>query len=197
MSSPSRPPGIWAKTTMYFNSDQKEYSNDFWWSLSAATVITDMEADAAAIVASLVASYEPILSAEWTIRGGYTEFSDGATTIGVDTYRQDAGGVSSPPMPEDVAVIVQKFSSIPGRQGRGRLFIAGIPQTFCDGSYLNAAPGQSLTTAFITAIGANVMGSSNTYTPAHFSRNAAVMQPVVFWDFAVLLGTRRRRRGPF
>lgn len=124
------------------------------------------------------------------------EWNDGLSTIGLDSYQGLAGEVTGTPMPEDVAAVVQKISGHPGPSGRGRWYFAGLPSSWADGSYLTAA---NITTinAQMTIIVANKMGQGQTLEAAHFSPTTGQIYQIAAFETVALLGTRRRRRGPF
>lgn len=194
----SRPTGTWTRVQMFFNADMKQYSNEFYYTQTAAVTIPQMEAEANAIVTFLSNAMTAVMSSAWTCRGGYVEFSDGTTVVGWDSYQPAVGLIDEDPLPEDVAVVVQRYTATPNRSGRGRLFIAGCPVTFDDGSYLSTVTGQAGINALITQFGLAITGPVSSYTPAFFSKkNGGPVVPIVAWDFSAQLATKRRRRGKF
>jgi hypothetical protein len=204
MPTPSRPlPGTaYARFVEYGASDQKEFSNDYWYSVTAGTFdpSNDGVTAGAAFITLISNAHVAVLSVEWNLRGVNVELSDGALAIGTPVYSANPGVVSGPPIPGDVAAIVRKETTTPGKVGRGRWYFAGVPQAFNDGSYLTGggyAAYQTFAVKLKTALNFTGVLGAVTLSPAHFSRKTRLLYPIHNDPVVSLLGTKRKRRGPF
>lgn len=200
MATPSRPaPGTqWARIVVYGTADVKEFSNDFWYSISAGSLVPPYAYATAllAIYTELTTPWILALSNTITLRGAYGEFNDGAGTATTNIYVSQLGVLSPEPVPEDVAVVVRKQTANLTPSGKGRWYFAGTPNTGVIGSYLTG--GQlTLWQALAVAAKTAVTSGGVTFAPAHFSRKTRLLYPITDDPVVALLGTRRRRRGPF
>lgn len=197
---PSRPAsGIsWVRFQLFGIGDTKEFSNVFWYSVStgAFTPTTNFQTLCNAFYAAITTPMLVGLSATYTLRGVYGEFNDGAGTTGVEYYDSLIGSAVTDPMPEDVAVVVRKKTANTTRDGSGRWYFAGTVSADTQGSYLNStgiSDWQAVAVACKTAVTVGAISLS----PAHFSPKTGLLYPIVETPVVALLGTRRRRRGPF
>lgn len=201
-ATPSRPAENFALCEMFMIQDQKEFSNLFWFSPDWDDIPdpTNLKADTHDIVLAMETKLKPVLSNAVTIKGGYVEYGDGTgDSVGFDYYADQAGVVDEDAMPEDVAVVVQKYTTEYTRSGRGRWYFSGTPDTFVTGSYLNVATGQAAFTVLAAALVAQIVtdDSGNTYSPYHFGPTTPVFKAIGAIETVALLGTRRRRRFRF
>lgn len=191
----------WVRFVVYGILDMKEFSNDFWYSVTAGAV---PEPASMQVVARdwyhnfITPAWTPALTTSVILRGCYAEFNDGAGTLGTDVYEEVNGSGISTYMPEDVAVVVQKISDFRHPTGRGRWYFCGLGQGDVNGSYLNAS-GLTDWRAFATQLKTAYVNSDVglTLSPAVFSPHTQQLHPIVDTPVVALLGTRRRRRGPF
>lgn len=200
MATPSRPTGNWVRVVIYQNDDMKEASNDFWFAPDvdyAPLPLDKIKAWAHDLVLAIATQLADTMSISWGIRGGDVVFSDGVRVLGVPSYQAHQGQVNGAPMPEDVAVVVQKISGQAGRSGVGRWYFSGCASTNVNGSYLTT-PGMTLYQTLADFLSDNITTTDSTvFKPMHFSRLTREFDLIEDSSPVALLGTRRRRRGPF
>lgn len=191
--------GPWIRVVMYLNEDTKEASNVFWFDPGFGFVINygSLGSDSHDLVLAIKTGMEPVTGSSITIRGGYVEWSDGISSIGIQSYQPSPGGVSGDVLPEDVAAVVQKITGAPGPENRGRWYFSGVPESFTTGSYLNTGTGIPAYISFATFLQTPITLGSNTLTPSHFSPKTGNMNHITLANTVDLLATRRRRRGVF
>lgn len=189
----------WVRAVLYMNEDTKEASNVFWFDPGFGYVISfsSLALDTHDLVLALKTALLPILSSSVTIRGGYVEWSDGGTAIGIQSYQPAAGGITGDALPEDVAAVVQKITAGSGPSYRGRWYFSGIPESFSTGSYLNTGTGKPAMILAAASLLAPLSIGSNTLTPAHFGPSTSSFGHIILTNEVDLLATRRRRRGVF
>lgn len=192
----------WVRATIYGKGDMKEFSNDFWFVVTAGTLNAAIDGTAAGV--AIYSAYSALMSAPLVdtvvLRGIYTEIADGTSVVGTDYYQQVNGLDTSTGIPEDVAVVVRKLTGLPGKPNRGRWYFTQQAFDQIDGSYLSptgTASYQALASALNVPIVFAGTGGSVTIQPAHFNRVTQTLHAIVASPFVTLLGTRRRRRGPF
>ncbi len=90
--------------------------------------LTDLEALAAAVDASVVADWLPIQSSDYTYLNttvrGLNAINDQETT---DDTGSAAGGGGANALPDNVTLSIKKSSGLTGRSARGRLYWIGTP----------------------------------------------------------------------
>jgi hypothetical protein len=196
---PSRPTtGPWGLLIIRGASDQKEWSNDFWFSISAGTPSGSWNQlnAAQAILAALTANFFDALQQNSKVLGATFYYNDGVGTIGVDYYATVDGLDVGDPLPEDIAVVVQKITANTTREGRGRWYVTGIPASSLTGSYLNSS-GIALYATVATDWKTAITDQGVTWSPAHFSPSTGLLYPITNTPVIALIGTRRRRRFGF
>lgn len=199
---PSRPStGSWARFVVYGLADMKEFSNDFWFSINSGTVDPphDIAPALSAFYSHITSQWGSVLSDNVQLRGCYGELSDGSHVLGSDLYSNITGSGTTDMWPEDVSVVVQKITSQPGRPGRGRWYFCGGELSGINGSYLSAS-GVTAWTVFAATLKTTFSYTGTTTVvcaPAHFSPTNGALYPIINCPVVALLGTRRRRRGPF
>lgn len=192
------PAGVWARLEIYFSGAQKNWSNIFWYTGAgsfpsnynqatfAAAFLTQMQAPLCAPMDSTLLSL-----------GCYCVVNNGSGSFGVKKYTNLQGQDGSTyPMPEDVAVVVQRISDTAGKSGRGRLYLSGWSQSQCTGSYLNGT-GYTSGVAIQTAMKAPIVDQGITWSPAVHSKTTNSLHAMVNALAVSLLGTSRRRRATF
>jgi hypothetical protein len=197
MSTPSRPPGPWARGVVYLGADSKEMSNVFWYQPSG-TFPSDwnIATFGQAMYTQVTSAWQPILTTGVTIRGIYVEVNNGTLTSGYDYYSSESGNDITTLQPADIALVVQKHTASPGKAGRGRWYFGGLGQDQCTGSYLNSS-GISYATAFAATLQTQFTDQSITWYPCHFSKKTTSLDRIVFTAVVAMLATRRRRRSVF
>lgn len=196
----SRPPAgtQWARFVMYMAGDMKEWSMDFWYSVTSGTIspTTDIKAVTTAVYSSLSAGIKNVLCTQDWSRGCIGYFNDGSGTIGTEHYQIVGGTISDQSLPEDVAVIVRKQTANLAKGGQGRWYFSMIAEQFVNGSYLTNDGITAYETCAVVFKTATTAGGL-TLSPAHFSPKLNILIPIVNDPVVGLLGTRRKRRGPF
>lgn len=202
---PSRPaPGTsFARYQLWGLTDQKEFQCDFWYSVSAGTITPWFDGPNAgsAFLTNIATPLLDCLTAETFLRGCTVELSDGSVNISTQVYQNMTGTIAlDRPLPGDVAAVVQKITATPGKIGRGRWYLPMVPEGFTDGSYLNSTGRHyyevwAVAAKTLFTVTAHV--GSFDLSPAHFSPNTGLLYPIVQDPVVGLLGTKRRRRGPF
>jgi hypothetical protein len=194
----SRPPGIWALLRIFGAQDQKEFSNEFWYSISAGSPPSSWDRHAAAgVLYNAIAS--PLLatmSANCSLKGAEFYYNDGTGTLGVDYYQTHNSSAILSGIPEDVAVVVQKLTTNTTKKGRGRWYFAGVATGFVQDSYLNSG-GITSYQALAVQLKTAVTDQTITYSPAHYSPGLNMLFPIADTPVIALLATRRRRRFGF
>lgn len=198
-TSHSRPlAGDWILYRCYGYQDQKEWSMDFWYSVFSGTPSTSWNAVTAA-TAFQTAINTPllnVLSSNAGVIGGEMWYNFGTGVIGTPVYLDNVGTAGSSPIPEDVAVVIQKITQSAGKQNRGRWYVPGIDGANIIGSYLSIAGIGNYQTLAI-AFKASVSDQGLVYAPAHFNRVDGILVPLHDDPVVALLGTRRKRRFRF
>jgi len=188
---------LWTRVEIYFVGPfQKEWSNIYWFQQSAAVGAANYESAAAAIYGQLAANHSNCMVTTATIEGAYISFNDGAGTYGVPVYAATPGTIAGNALPEDVSAVVQRLTATPGPDGRGRIFVAGLPESFSNGSYLNAA-GLAALSAFALVLATGVTVGAVTFNPMFFSPKTDLLLAIILWNEIELLATNRRRRPRF
>lgn len=192
---------VWVRMVVYYLLDMKEASDVFWFSVSSGSIPTaDLRhASAGDMYHTYMPTWSACVGTHVTFRGCYVEWNDGVGTQGVDWYEDVTGTLISDPMPEDVAVVVQKITAVPQPYARGRWYFAGAGQVDVKGSYLNGGGITDWQNFAIVLKGTvtPISAGGLILSPAHFSPHTQQLYPIVDTPVVALLGTRRRRRGPF
>jgi hypothetical protein len=183
---------------LFFSGAQKNWSNIFWWTGAGSFPSNfDQDALAGAVQAALGPPMAQALSANFNLIGTYCVVNNGAGSFGVKHYAVIPGVDSAAdPLPEDVAVVVQRISDTPGKSGRGRLYISGWTGGSANGSYLNDQ-GQTYGMNITTVLKAPIVNQGITWSPAVHSQKTNTLHAMVNALAVALLGTSRRRRATF
>jgi hypothetical protein len=196
---PSRPGAgvMWTRVETFFQgSFAKEWSSIFWFLNSGAVAPADYKGDSLALHVAIVDAILPMMASTNECVGSSVVINNGAGSYGSEVYAEAPGSIVQTAIPEDVSLVVQRLTGNAGPSNRGRIFIAGLPETFVTGSYLSTvglAAAATLVTALQTAVAGNVV----TYTPATFSQKDGILTAVTSWFPVALLATNRRRRPRF
>jgi len=193
-----RPSGVWAMVRIFGTQDQKEFSNEFWYSISSGSPAPswDQHAAAGAFYSALGTAIVNTMSSGCTLLGCVFYYNNGSGTLGVDYYSKLTDSLSVAGIPEDVAVVIQKITATPTKKGRGRWYFAGVGVSLMSNSYLNSA-GITAYQALAVQLKTAVTDQGITYSPAHFSPGMSTLLPIVDCPVVALLATRRRRRFGF
>lgn len=197
----SRPSaGQWILVELYQTGYDKLLSNLFWFLADGVTFdpTFDYTGSADTLLAHAANALAPSMPATQSFLGGNVLFNDGTGSYGVDRYHVTPGtAASGSPMPEDVAVVVQKSTNFFGPTKRGRWYFSGVSSLFINGNYLNNG-GVTLFTTISATLSNNVaIGSDVDVTPAVFSPKNSDLTAITNCSPVNLLGTSRRRRPRF
>lgn len=193
----SRPAGIWVRVELFFNTvNGKEWSIIFWLKPAAFPTTGQQFDDAHDILVFLTNAFLPVTTADVTLVGTSTVFNDGTGSYGVEDYTSGVGSVAGNLVPEDVSLVVQRLTAAPGPTKRGRIFIAGIPESFVKGSYLSPT-GETAFDALASTLNGPITATSGNYDQYHFSPTDSSFTIVTRWQAVRLLATNRKRRPRF
>lgn len=193
----SRPTGIFTRVEVFFNTKLgKEWSNIFWFKADGATPASEYVPDAQAIYDQLQTTLVDLTTTEVTVEGCVVVFNDGTGSYGVEVYQAHPGTVTATLIPEDVSAVVQRLTVTSGPSGRGRIFFAGLPETFVTGSYLSDV-GATAFGAASADLQVDFPGASVTYSPFFFSPTTGYFARVQNFIPVALLATNRKRRPRF
>lgn len=106
------------------------------------------------------------------------------------------GGVSQDAVPELAAAVVSFYTVIAGKSGRGRCYIAGVPENDVDAGVFFDSPASSFQSAVDTMY-ANIDNTgigNGEFQLSVWSRKNSEATPVDFKLLRNALGTQRRRR---
>jgi hypothetical protein len=194
----ARPPGTWLFAEMFFNSDQGEWSTEFWFdgAAHAKPAAFDINALAISVQAAYAASFEAIMYTGVNCLGTMVEANFGAGTFGGETHDNFSGSNTNLPIPLDVAAVVRKATQTGGRSGSGRWRIGGLCVDSIAGSYLSPA-GVTFFLSLASNLIAPITDQGVTWTPQVYSRKTNTLIAITSSVTDLLLGTQRRRRARF
>jgi hypothetical protein len=193
-----RPAATWLFAQLFGSADGKEWSTDYWYHSAGGAPPANFDPKQLAndFFVALNGAVSGVMYNAFQLQGAQIEVNFGSGTYGAKYYQPVAGGLSTGPMPEEVSVVVRKFSTTGGRSYTGQNRYTMIDQSLCTGSYLNAT---GLTT--FGAVTANTLATfasqTITYTPQIYSKKLNVLTPIIGLQTIALLGTVRRRRPRF
>jgi hypothetical protein len=183
---------------IYGSQDQKEFSNEFWYSISAGSPgsMWDQHAAAGAFYSAIGTPLIATMCGTCKLIGCEMYYNDGTGTVGAAYYSTLTNSSVFSGIPEDVAVVIQKLTTNTTKKGRGRWYFAGVGVTEVNDSYLNST-GITNYQALAVQLKTAVTDQSITYSPAHFSPQLGTLIPLKDTPVVALLATRRRRRFGF
>jgi hypothetical protein len=103
-----------------------------------------------------------------------------------------AGTIVQPTIPTQCAIILTRKTIVPGKRGRGRIFLGGAPQTGVVNDSMTVAQ-HNLTVTLAAAIFAAVVQGGWTFTPALWSRKYQSVEAIVSIPVNDIVKTRRSR----
>lgn len=197
----SRPTGgQWILVETFINGYDKLISNLFWYLADALEFDSsfDYHGSADTLLAHVANALAPSMPAGISFIGANVLFGKPEGTYGVNIYHVTPGtAASGSPMPEDVAVVVQKNTNFFGPTKRGRWYFSGVSSLFQNGNYLNNG-GNTLFITIAATLSQNVtVGSDIDISPATFSPKDGTLTQITSALPVNLLGTSRRRRPRF
>ncbi len=133
----------------------------------------------------------PNLVQALTLKEVRVKFGPNATGLDATSTSGQAGGVVQPAEAPQVAALIRKITAQGGRQGKGRMFLPGIPES--------AVQGGALNTATIDAINAFMLDLLNVHNAVQFPvallHAEALVSPYIVLAFQTqsIVATQRRR----
>lgn len=145
--------------------------------------------DAAELVTALhtkfKAAWKAAASASWTWDETWVRCMDGDAEAYHQVTVAEVGGVAGEPYPPFASMLISKATSLRGKSYRGRLFVAGVPESGCASSLLTAGQ-KTLLDALATALTGTVTTAAGLqYVPFLFAASLTDMQT----EFPVVKGT--------
>lgn len=194
----ARPTASWLFAEMFFQSDGKEWSTEFWFSSPPAAIPTGFDANelAATVQGQFEPAFIPMLFTGVQILGTRIECNFGTGTIGGETHSNTPGTNTNTPIPYEVATVVRKATALGGRSHAGRWRISGLTNDQVQGSYLSTV-GQAFYAALVANMTISLVDQGITWTPCVYSRKLNVLTAITSAVADLLLGTARRRRNRF
>jgi hypothetical protein len=191
------PAGVnFARVESFFKRNDKTFSNIFWFTtLSAFPGSWDIAAFAAVANFNLGGSIVNYMDASVSSLGSNVLIHNAGLARSIDVYATSLGGVSGTgtPLPDEVAVVVSRLTTTPGKSGRGRLYFSGLNSGHVDENRLSSS-GQTAWTAVATLLKSAIVDQTMTWSPANFSRTTSQFHAAVNFIAEPVLGTRRDRR---
>lgn len=169
--------------------------SSFWWAIDGPVI--DMSSPPnfnAEITNWIVGNLD--LSLFWL--GGVNWMTSYVHSGGVTVQQSQQFAIPSPALPVlpmTKAVQLQRFSAIPGRRGRGRIFLAPVVQFLVSGNHLIDL-GVDAWQPFCDAMILPVTAGSWTLIPSLVSYQNHSLEPIVEYRCVPELATLRRRRTP-
>lgn len=191
------PPGPWIRHVLYFQGEQRVFSNDFWF-LITGTIPTDLDINtvAAAINNILAPACLNVMNSGVSFIGSKTYLNNGTYTQSATALASTPGMGSDGPIPIEVAAIVALDADIATRAGQGRLFIGGLDASSVTGNRPSTDGAANLLNLAEAYHGMNTIAGVSTY-PSIWSRKIGGLHGIVSYSVSSLLGTRRKRRPRF
>lgn len=181
---------------VYRSPLDEDFCNVLWYQLSDAPSPPETFPTALADVLwpDIDDCYGDVLPASWHIQTIYVQLStSGLAFDGVSSASPTTGSVTdSDYLPCHNAVIIQKRTAHPGKSGRGRWYITGIPEAFATGDVVsNSAVNEY--DAVREELTATRVAAGVTCTPCHHSAKENALYPITLTRLMMTLGTQRGR----
>jgi len=191
------PPGVnFARVESFFVGKGKTFSNIWWFTtLSAFPGSWDLANFAAQADFACGGTAINSMDATITQLGSNVLVHNAGLARSIDTYTSSSGGISGTghPLPEEVAVVVTRITTTPGKSGRGRLYFSGINSDHVDENRLSTA-GRSNWVAMAATFKNPIVNQTMTWSPANYSRLTSAFHAAVDFIVEPVFGTRRDRR---
>lgn len=145
--------------------------------------------DAAELVTALhakwKAAWKACASASWLWDETWVRCMDADAEAYHTVAVAEVGGIAGDPYPPYASMLISKKTSVRGKSYRGRLFVAGVPESGCASSLLSAGQ-KTLLDALATALDGTVTTAAGiAYVPFLFAATLTDMQV----EFPVVKGT--------
>lgn len=191
------PPGVnFARVETYFKREDKTWSNIFWFTtISAFPANWDIAAAAAAFEFQLSGFIINEMDGGCFDLGCNFMVHNAGLARSIDVYKNSAGGISTaqPCLPDEVAVVVSRLTTTPGKSGRGRLYFSGLNSIHVEENRLSAT-GVTAWTSVAAQLKLPLVNQTMTWSPANYSRTTNQFHAAVDFIVEPVLGSRRDRR---
>lgn len=178
--------------------------NTFYYAGAPAALLTSTDLLSAinAWTAAFLTDYKACLSSDWAALGLTATCLTQPTLQTVSAVA--AGGVvgtgPASHAPNQVAVVISRYTATKGQHGRGRVYMPAVPDPWLTASSITGAAGIAAYTAFAADIGTGITVSGIAYAASVVQRAATSPRgivgvgPITFTLPRYLTGTCRRRR---
>jgi hypothetical protein len=194
----SRPAPPYCTVIAYCGGDQKQWSGEYWYKPDTSMIPSDFSPAALAQTFNTLWGpfYQSILTPTFNFYGVEVVVNFGTGAFGSKAYGTLAGTATGVSLPEDVAAVVQCFTSVGGRSHTGRKFFSMVPEPLTQGSYLSS-DGLTLYQTFSGVFLGTTTDQGVGYVPQIYSRKLNTLTPARGIQVIAELGTLRRRRSRF
>lgn len=188
------PAGPWVRIIVHLSNNERPWQNDLWFKIQGAIPSGfNIATFTAALDTDYSSAWTDCLSAVCTYDGIDVYLNNGTYTVSGETPGGAAGAVSGTMLPTEDAAIVTLSAGIGTREGVGRVFIGGVPETYVTESKLSSA-GVAAYSALAGFLKSTATYGGVTIVPAVWSRKANAIEAIVFTVLRPILGHRRKRR---
>jgi hypothetical protein len=190
------PGGVnFTRIELFFKGGDKVWSNILWYTTVAAFPGNwDIAASAAAWEAGITPAFADCMANTNNYIGLNYLVHNAGLARSIDTYTVTQGTQSAgTAVPDDVACVVSRLTTTPGKSGRGRLYVSGLPSTFITENRLNAT-GFGSFTALVGLLKGPFTNQTMLWSPANFSKKTVAFHAATDFITEPLLGTQRRRK---
>jgi len=190
-------PANYINARVIYRSPQKSVGiNVLWFFLSGEPVdpVAAAETIAQNIASGLALLVPDVLTLESFLVGVQVSLTTGGGTyVAFSTTSLVPGAVDADELPSYCAVLMQKRTGAPGRQGRGRWFFPFVPETLANEGVLNA-PALAAYALVASAYFTQYSGGGVDADPAHYSPFDDTLYAITSVNTTNVLATQRRRR---
>lgn len=190
-------PGVYGVAGVHYNSDEsRRFVNVLYYVPSA------QPADPAVSAAALATAVQGVVNEpfkDWlAVTSGFQGVQvslhfNGQVFTGADFTNSGPGTAASDETPDYVAAVIRKRTLVPGKNGRGRWYIGGVPEMKTATNRL-AGTGVFDLNAIAAAFMQQVNAGGVLWSPRHLSPQLDTLVPIVQTQVVLALGTQRRRR---
>jgi hypothetical protein len=186
---------------VYGSDDKSPFVNVLWYTSEDSPLVTQETVNGFALDfrGALTPIMQACLCTEANFFGVNCEINDGAGLAFSATSAPTLtpGTVSGDELPDYCAWIIRKHTAAPGKSGRGRWFIGGVPEVFTDTSRLLDSPRatecQALADFYLTPF-SQTTPTAYLWNPALYSAKTNVLNLITGGVVVSVLGRQSRRR---
>jgi hypothetical protein len=187
-------PAQWARLAIHWTNEGRDDVNILYYTVTGvAAAPYDVNAAALAFDGFFRASYLAVLSIACNFTGVDLTVNLSGVTYSGSWGTVAAGTVTGDGEPSEVAVVLHKATAQPGRSGRGRMFVGGVPESNTTLSRIQAIANPNYVTIGTGVLAVRV-NQGLTFTPALRSTKLVSHFPLVAVTVDPVLGHIRHRR---